>query len=118
MNLLLAGTLTFFVIHTILWLIRSRYDQIKKRLQRSSTMSDLEQAAEASREHSSPKGRFFMRFTRAQRYLHATLFTTFLGLAATGLPCASARASGRAASPARWADSAPSSSFTSFAPWC
>jgi cytochrome b subunit of formate dehydrogenase len=27
-----------------------------------------------------------MRFTRAQRYLHATLFTTFLGLAATGLP--------------------------------
>ena len=49
-------------------------------------MSDLEQAAEASREHSSAKGRFFMRFTRAQRYLHATLFTTFLGLAATGLP--------------------------------
>ena len=29
MNLLLAGTLTFFVIHTILWLIRSRYNQIK-----------------------------------------------------------------------------------------
>jgi predicted CXXCH cytochrome family protein len=31
MNLLLAGVLTFFVIHTILWLIRARYDQIKKR---------------------------------------------------------------------------------------
>jgi len=31
MNLLLAGTLTFFVIHTILWLIRSRYDQVKKK---------------------------------------------------------------------------------------
>jgi predicted CXXCH cytochrome family protein len=31
MNLLLAGTLTFFVIHTILWLIRARYDQIKKK---------------------------------------------------------------------------------------
>jgi predicted CXXCH cytochrome family protein len=31
MNLLLAGTLTFFVIHTILWLIRSRYDQIKRK---------------------------------------------------------------------------------------
>ncbi len=31
MNLLLAGTLTFFVIHTVLWLIRSRYDQIKKK---------------------------------------------------------------------------------------
>jgi hypothetical protein len=31
MNLLLAGTLTFFVIHTILWLIRARYDQLKKK---------------------------------------------------------------------------------------
>jgi predicted CXXCH cytochrome family protein len=31
MNLLLASTLGFFVIHTILWLIRSRYDQIKKK---------------------------------------------------------------------------------------
>jgi predicted CXXCH cytochrome family protein len=31
MNLLLAGTLTFFVIHTILWLVRARYDQIKKK---------------------------------------------------------------------------------------
>jgi predicted CXXCH cytochrome family protein len=31
MNLLLIGTLTFFVIHTILWLIRSRYNQIKTR---------------------------------------------------------------------------------------
>jgi predicted CXXCH cytochrome family protein len=31
MNLLLAGTLTFFVIHTILWLVRSRYDQVKNK---------------------------------------------------------------------------------------
>jgi predicted CXXCH cytochrome family protein len=31
MNLLLAGVLAFFAIHTILWLIRSRYDQIKKK---------------------------------------------------------------------------------------
>ena len=30
--------------------------------------------------------RYIKRFTRAQRYLHAVLFTTFLGLAATGLP--------------------------------
>lgn len=29
MNLLLAGVLTFFVIHTILWLVRARYDQVK-----------------------------------------------------------------------------------------
>jgi predicted CXXCH cytochrome family protein len=31
MNLLLAGTLTFFVIHTILWLIRARYNQIREK---------------------------------------------------------------------------------------
>ena len=31
MNLLLAGVLTFFVIHTALWLIRSRYDQVKRK---------------------------------------------------------------------------------------
>jgi predicted CXXCH cytochrome family protein len=33
MNLLLAGTLTFFIIHTILWLIRARYNQIKEKSQ-------------------------------------------------------------------------------------
>jgi cytochrome b subunit of formate dehydrogenase len=49
-------------------------------------MPDLEQAAEAGRELKPAKGRYFMRFTREQRYLHAVLFTTFLGLAATGLP--------------------------------
>ncbi len=31
MNLLLISVLTFFVIHTILWLIRSRYNQVKRR---------------------------------------------------------------------------------------
>ena len=30
-------------------------------------------------------GRYFVRFTREQRYMHAALFTSFLGLAATGL---------------------------------
>ena len=29
MNLLLASVLTFFIIHTILWIIRSRYNQVK-----------------------------------------------------------------------------------------
>jgi predicted CXXCH cytochrome family protein len=33
MNLLLAGTLTFFIIHTLLWLIRARYNQIKEKSQ-------------------------------------------------------------------------------------
>ncbi|MGC9157661.1 MAG: cytochrome c3 family protein [Terracidiphilus sp.] len=31
MNLLLVSVLTFFAIHTLLWLIRSRYNQIKKK---------------------------------------------------------------------------------------
>jgi cytochrome b subunit of formate dehydrogenase len=31
------------------------------------------------------KQRYFMRFSRGQRYMHAVLFSTFLGLAATGL---------------------------------
>jgi predicted CXXCH cytochrome family protein len=31
MNLLLVSVLTFFMIHTLLWLIRSRYDQVKAR---------------------------------------------------------------------------------------
>lgn len=31
MNLLLISVLTFFVIHTVLWLIRSRYDQVRKK---------------------------------------------------------------------------------------
>jgi cytochrome b subunit of formate dehydrogenase len=49
-------------------------------------MADLEQAAVGNTEQRPAGRRYFMRFTRAQRYLHAVLFTTFLGLAATGLP--------------------------------
>jgi cytochrome b subunit of formate dehydrogenase len=49
-------------------------------------MPDLEQAATATVEKGRGEGRFFLRFTRAQRYLHAALFSSFLGLAATGLP--------------------------------
>jgi Cytochrome b subunit of formate dehydrogenase len=47
-------------------------------------MPDLEQAAQPTA--TPAKGRYFTRFTREQRYMHAVLFTTFLGLAATGLP--------------------------------
>jgi cytochrome b subunit of formate dehydrogenase len=49
-------------------------------------MTDLEQAALQNRVKDHPESRHFMRFTRGQRYLHAALFTSFLGLAATGLP--------------------------------
>ena len=50
-------------------------------------MPDLEQADENTKPRQrTRRSGFFMRFTREQRYLHAVLFTTFLGLAATGLP--------------------------------
>jgi len=49
-------------------------------------MPDLEQAAGGNGVQSGAKERYFTRFTRAQRILHAVLFSTFLGLAATGLP--------------------------------
>ena len=49
-------------------------------------MPDLEQAESGTEPQKHRNGRFFMRFTREQRTLHAVLFTTFLGLAATGLP--------------------------------
>jgi len=49
-------------------------------------MTDLEQAAQEAKMKDHPESRHFMRFMRGQRYLHAALFTSFLGLAATGLP--------------------------------
>lgn len=49
-------------------------------------MTELAHAPETTREQAEPTGRYIKRFTPAQRYLHAALFTSFLGLAATGLP--------------------------------
>src|SRR5271157_5185670 len=52
-------------------------------------MPELEQATkleQAAKAENGAMGRYFVRFTREQRYMHAVLFTTFLGLAATGLP--------------------------------
>jgi hypothetical protein len=40
MNILLAGTLTFFVIHTLLWLIRSRYNQIRDNQSRNDQIKE------------------------------------------------------------------------------
>ena len=74
------------MIHTILWLIRSRYNQIKKKRPMEETMPEFEIQAAADNESANSTNRFFVRFTREQRYMHAVLFTTFLGLAATGLP--------------------------------
>ena len=49
-------------------------------------MPELVIEAEKTTDNTAATGRFFQRFTRSQRTLHAVLFTTFLGLAATGLP--------------------------------
>jgi len=50
-------------------------------------MPELEQAPVLTEvEVPAATGRWFNRFTREQRYLHAVLFSTFLGLAGTGLP--------------------------------
>jgi len=49
-------------------------------------MPDLDRVVDVKNVQGHAEGRFFQRFTRAQRYMHAVLFTTFLGLAGTGLP--------------------------------
>src|SRR5579859_3066953 len=49
-------------------------------------MPEVLESPVQSQETAPNTGRFFIRFTRAQRTMHAVLFSTFLGLAATGLP--------------------------------
>ena len=49
-------------------------------------MPELAQAPQETEKQERAGQRYIKRFTRGQRYLHAVLFTTFLGLAATGLP--------------------------------
>jgi cytochrome b subunit of formate dehydrogenase len=49
-------------------------------------MPELETQPVQTQTEAPATGRYFRRFTREQRYLHAVLFTTFLGLAGTGLP--------------------------------
>jgi cytochrome b subunit of formate dehydrogenase len=49
-------------------------------------MPDSVQTISPSVPGQAPEGRHFARFTAAQRAMHAVLFSTFLGLAATGLP--------------------------------
>ncbi|MGA2218543.1 MAG: hypothetical protein ABSG51_10680, partial [Terracidiphilus sp.] len=49
-------------------------------------MPDKDLAAVVSTENEAGKGRYISRFTAAQRWMHGVLFSTFLVLAATGLP--------------------------------
>ena len=62
--------------------------------------------------------KYYVRFTREQRYMHAVLFTTFLGLAATGLPMRFSESFWARRLPPPWAGSAPSFFCTSSLPWC
>ena len=49
-------------------------------------MPDLEKAVAGGNGSAAESGRYFRRFTSAQRWMHGVLFSSFLGLAATGLP--------------------------------
>src|SRR5437588_604089 len=49
-------------------------------------MPEVQEAPVQTQQIAKQSGRFFVRFTRGQRAMHAVLFSTFLGLAATGLP--------------------------------
>jgi cytochrome b subunit of formate dehydrogenase len=49
-------------------------------------MPELEKEVPETASPAEEPTRYFVRFTRAQRWMHVVLFTTFLGLAATGLP--------------------------------
>jgi len=70
MTALLIGVFGFFGVHTVLWLQRSLV-----------ALSRGELEAERSKE-----GPWVRRFARPQILVHATVISTFLVLAATGLP--------------------------------
>ncbi|HSY02714.1 MAG TPA: cytochrome b/b6 domain-containing protein [Acidobacteriaceae bacterium] len=55
-------------------------------LEESVTVPEVTAAPVVAAVVAEPAPRYFRRFTLGQRYLHAVLFTTFLGLAGTGLP--------------------------------
>ena len=80
-------------------------------------MTELEPAG-ATTKNGAPE-KYYVRFTREQRYMHAALFTSFLGLAATGLPMRFSESFwARTGLPPPWADSEASSFCTSSLPWC
>jgi cytochrome b subunit of formate dehydrogenase len=72
MTLLLVGTMGFFVVHSILWLIRELADSPKRKARL---------AAEG------PGATYrIQRFNLTHRLTHAILFISVIGLAVTGLP--------------------------------
>jgi cytochrome b subunit of formate dehydrogenase len=70
MSILLIATMGFFVIHSLLWLIREMADLPKRKAQLAAN---------------GPTGRI-QRFNLLHRLTHAILFISVIGLALTGLP--------------------------------
>ncbi len=68
MTTLLVGTLAFFILHTLLWLIR------------------LWRTRESWKHHRSlKKERFYVRFNTTQRLMHGVMILSFFTLAITGM---------------------------------
>ncbi|MBM3333224.1 cytochrome c3 family protein [Candidatus Sumerlaeota bacterium] len=72
MTALLGGTIGFFLIHSILWLIRETADLLK----RKPRLTVVE----------NPSSRYVHRLNIVHRLCHALLFVSVIGLALTGLP--------------------------------
>lgn len=72
MTVLLVGTMGFFVVHTLLWLVRELADRPQRKARRTA------------------EGHFasyrIQRFNLVHRLSHAILFVSVIGLAVTGLP--------------------------------
>ena len=107
MNLLLASVLTFFVIHTILWLIRSRYDQIKKKISRRRKECLTSSKRQKAIRTKASEGTVFHALYAGAEVSSRSAVHHISGTGGTGLPHAlQPELSGRAALPAQWADSA------------
>ncbi|MDX9753654.1 MAG: cytochrome c3 family protein [bacterium] len=74
MSTLLIGTLTFFGLHTLLWLVRSLIYRVKNR-----------QAIQARHRLQQQEGVYIRRFRTHQRVLHLMVIVSFLTLALTGM---------------------------------
>ncbi len=71
MTALLVGTLTFFVFHTVAWLIRLWISREEWRVHKAAVAA--------------PATKLYKRFSSTQRVLHITMMISFFTLALTGM---------------------------------
>ncbi|UCE60947.1 MAG: hypothetical protein JSU63_04185 [Phycisphaerales bacterium] len=69
--IVISSTFTFFGLHTVLWWMRSLIERYRH--------GPVDH-------HGSPNERMFVRFKPIQRFTHALVITSFMGLTITGLP--------------------------------